>query len=220
MGVKVPGVHLLRAGDFVLDIGAADGEYAQHYAKAVGPTGSVVAVEPYPVSVAQIRERCDELGTVTVVAAAAGDHSTNTDLYPDIRHPKRSSLWRANVPVERSEAVLVSVVTIDNVCECLGTPRLVKVDAQGAEAAILRGATKTLDAGCYWALELWHDGLAAAGASVEDVIAPFQQRGYTPTSLGGVATTWEAVAAEANQQRGHAAMDILAMPPGAALCHP
>ena len=154
-------------GSCVLDIGANNGAYAEAFAKAVGETGYVWAVEPHPTAVAIARSTLRPYPWAVVMQAAIGDKSGARPLYSgvDSRH---SSFWDTNVVGEPNAMYTVHLTTVDALIGAmLREPDWIKVDAQGAEALILAGATQTLDAKqASWCVELWKGGLATAGASV------------------------------------------------------
>ncbi|GJL65323.1 MAG: hypothetical protein NPIRA05_02940 [Nitrospirales bacterium] len=60
-------------GDTVLQIGASNGEETARFSRAVGPSGRVIAVEPAPDNIAELRAKFPQDGStnVTVVAKAA-----------------------------------------------------------------------------------------------------------------------------------------------------
>ena len=65
----------LRPGQTVADLGAGTGYFSRHLAAAVGPQGTVLAVEVEPTLIAHLRERAAHEGNANVVAvlAAADD---------------------------------------------------------------------------------------------------------------------------------------------------
>jgi FkbM family methyltransferase len=141
----------LTEGDTAVDIGAHYGCYSILMAAKCGQSGHVVAFEPDPYA----RE---------VLAR-------NLGLNPSIRRPKvevcgcldeigeatlfsrggnsQSSLVRSAVEFsarDKSEKIRVRLTTLDSyLSECnLPEPRCVKIDAEGAEIRILRGAKQVL----------------------------------------------------------------------------
>lgn len=184
--------RFLEPGDAVLDIGAADGTYTCLYAARVGPTGEVVAVEPHPDHLSALRQSVGALPWVTVTAAAAGATNGSAPFYAHARKPTRSSLYARNVK-QPDAAALVPIVTIDAlVASMRQTPALIQVDAQGAEAEILRGASRTLRLPMVWVIEVWPVGVQRAGSTLADVLRPFEVLGYRPESAHGHAVSWRA----------------------------
>lgn len=182
--------RFLTAGDSVLEIGAADGVHTRVYASRVGHTGHVLAVEPHRGQGQALREMFEDTPWVTVQQAAIGATVGESLFYPDVKRPKCSSVWPENVATP-GDPYLVPVTTIDALVASMPrTPKLIQIDAQGAEAAILRGARKTLTLPIVWVIEVWASGLSATGASVSDVLLPFQTHAYTPRSILGKRLDW------------------------------
>ena len=204
--------RVLRIGDAVLEIGAADGEHTRIYADRVGRTGQVVAVEPNRAHVAQLRAIASECPWVVVHESAVGAESGECDLQVDEAHPQWSSVYPANVGM-LGESYRVPMTTVDALVLGMSqTRRLIQVDAQGAEAAILRGATVTLSLPIVWVMEFWRDGLRTAGDSVEDVIAAFRAYGFAPSNVFGTACDWDEVSAVVNGRPGWSYCDFVLWP--------
>jgi FkbM family methyltransferase len=112
----------------------------------VRPNGRVIAVEPYPPTVARLRENLElnDLDNVDVLECAAGssDGAIELALADD-----PSICTTATRP--GATTVSVRCVRLDDVWKKAGTPHVsvVKVDAEGAESAVLAGA-RTLLAVC------------------------------------------------------------------------
>jgi len=138
----------LRPGDTFLDVGAHVGYFTVPAAKAVGPSGRVIAIEASPASVRLLRANAELNGFswITVFDVAASDHDGPELLF---RSPK-SPMWNRLVrfPVrDGMDTISVSAKTIDSmVAEC-GWPPIVgmKIDVEGAELDVLRGSTSCLD---------------------------------------------------------------------------
>ncbi|MDE2290996.1 MAG: FkbM family methyltransferase, partial [Elusimicrobia bacterium] len=132
-----------RAGQTVLDVGGNVGTYALWAARRVGPSGRVAAVEPHPGNQALLRANAGLNGFswLTVSGAAAGDAPGKARLYI---HPRaiNFSLVRPS-----AESVDVDVATVDVLAASLRLPpvSLMKVDVEGSEPAVLRGARGLLE---------------------------------------------------------------------------
>ncbi len=143
--------RLPAAGVFV-DVGAHVGTYSLKAAKAVGEQGRVIAIEPNPVTAAHLRQGIAASGrnNVTVVEAAAGDRRSRLKLFAaaDANTGMASfatgNARRSGTYQERS--VEVDVIPLDQMLPALTLPRLdvLKVDAEGAETMILRGAASSI----------------------------------------------------------------------------
>lgn len=136
----------LRAGDVVLDVGANIGFLTVLAARLVGPAGRVVAFEPVPANAQLVRRNAalNRQRQVQVVEAAVGDHVGTAKLVL-ARHAGGAALQGADRPQDACGELTVPVVTLDDWLARLapslpGPVRLVKVDVEGAEAAVLRGA--------------------------------------------------------------------------------
>jgi FkbM family methyltransferase len=124
-----------------LDVGANDGVYSvvasKHFRK-------VIAVEAHPGLVGGLRRVIRDDGDV--LALALSDEVGETTLHVPIRHGRdvttRSSLQESANPGFSLRTVQVPMTTVDR----LGLDRLavVKIDVEGHELAVLRGATRTL----------------------------------------------------------------------------
>jgi FkbM family methyltransferase len=179
---------LVRAGDNVLDIGANVGDYTLRYLEAVGPTGSVTAVEPMPEARAELERRTLEYargqttlrGQTTIVAAAIGACAGLTARMYRGEDGRHASRWPANIPRLVAGTVDVPTTTIDALV--LPTTRAIKMDVQGAEVEALRGAPTTLAQrhDIAWWVELWPHGLETAQASLDILADLFASSGWRP----------------------------------------
>jgi FkbM family methyltransferase len=129
---------MLRPGDCVWDVGAHKGYVSLAAARRVGPTGRVYAFEPSEANLWFLRNhiRWNSVANVEVVAGALGDRDGIE------RFGGRSSLAKKLgggdevVRVRRAETLLDS-----GACRA---PQFLKIDVEGAEARVLRGASALL----------------------------------------------------------------------------
>ncbi len=116
----------LSPGDTFFDVGAACGFHTLIGARAVGGTGRVIAIEADPANAADLEaqvelNRFDNVEVVRKVVAA--------DL---------SELW------SRTDGGPVTPTTIDQLTHDFQPPTLIKIDVEGLELEVLRGAQATI----------------------------------------------------------------------------
>jgi FkbM family methyltransferase len=173
----------LRPGDSYLDVGAHVGYLALVAQRLVGSEGSVVAIDPDPQAFgyltrnAMLNEapmRCLQLA----IADRAG--TIEFGLAPQLGWSTAVRSRHASVD---AAAVAVQANTLDAIVEKYhpdGTmPRLVKIDVEGFEPQVLRGARRVLDArkSC-WIVEINSSALSANGATADAVVTEFLHRQY------------------------------------------
>ena len=168
----------LGPGGVVLDVGASIGGYTAVAADLVAPSGHVYAFEPGPDNLTALRQRFDGNGCVTVIAGAVSDRAGQETFHLDRTDPRRHSLASGNVG-RAGEIVTVSVVALDDYLGLVARLDLVKIDAQGAELHILRGARRLLRRfRPPVILELWPFGLRQLGGEPSAVLEELRDLGY------------------------------------------
>lgn len=140
---------VLRPGDYMIDVGANLGVMSLYAASLVGSLGRVLALEPHP---GMFRRLCEHISmnkatNITCLQAAAGAATGDLPLYdvPTVSIGRASLL----VPDEPHSPVgLVPVSRLDDLAEehRITKPRLLKIDVEGFEPEVLRGATQVLSA--------------------------------------------------------------------------
>lgn len=179
----------LGPGDGVLDIGANQGMLTADYAKAVGPTGYVLAVEPNPATFENLQHGTRNWPQVMTLCAAVGAAEGRTMFYPD---GVLSSRW-VELVQKPQPGFTVPMTTIDLLAARVPKLRGIKVDVQGGEMDVLLGAVETLrNANVIWQIELWPRGLSVAGSSATAVCDALKAVGLHPMTRN-----WETVAAQA-----------------------
>jgi FkbM family methyltransferase len=143
--------RFVRVGDVVFDIGANLGLFAFAAASMAGTTGRVIALEPDPFFVHLIcrssRLQTNPRAPVHVFQAAAAAEP-GVAQFVVARHGRSSSFLkehagRSSAGGRRTEFPVLTT-TVDWLAERLGPPTLLKIDVEGSEAAVLRGAAETL----------------------------------------------------------------------------
>lgn len=141
----------IRPGDTVLDIGAHHGQYAVLMSAFAGPAGTVVAFEPDPYARAVLEQNValnPSQKAPRIEALAVSDARGEATLY-SLGGNSQSSLARTGVEFDgrpTAEPVRVQTETLDGYVARTGidTPTWVKIDAEGAEGRILKGAPDLL----------------------------------------------------------------------------
>ena len=130
----------VRAGGTVFDVGANVGFFTLVAARLVGDEGRVVAFEPLPRNLRYLREhvRLNALKSVRVVGAAVSERPGSGFLAPGDSFSEWG-LAGTGVPVD--------LVSLDDVVFSGGVPgpSLMKIDVEGSEVSVLKGATKVLE---------------------------------------------------------------------------
>lgn len=182
--------RLLRHGDVVADVGANAGVYTLFLARCVGPSGKVVAFEPEQHNVALLRRQLDRnaLGQVEIVEAAVG---AQPGVARFLAH--RDAVGRlAREGESANDVVEVPVTTLDDRFPEAG-PVFVKVDVEGFELDVVRGAEALLARGrpIVWQLEISDGG---PGRTPEVLAGLLEKAGYSffryDPRAGLVAWSW------------------------------
>jgi FkbM family methyltransferase len=140
-------LSLAGPGDGVLDIGANIGWYACVLGRAVGPSGFVQCFEPDPLNASVLRSNVSgpEFRHVTIHEVALAERSGESLTL--VR--SEQNLGDHRLGVDGEEGVVVASVSLDDVLRSAGIApadiRIVKIDTQGAEGLILRGASSLMD---------------------------------------------------------------------------
>jgi len=138
--------HLVRPGDRCVDVGANVGVHTVRLARLAGADGEVIAIEPDPDLVLRGSRNMslNAVANVRVVNAAAGERAGRMRLYrPSPLDTNRARASLMHHPYLTGAVTTVPVVTVDSVCA--GAPvALIKIDVEGHEAAVVRGAADTI----------------------------------------------------------------------------
>jgi FkbM family methyltransferase len=138
----------VREGTTAVDVGANVGIFTVPLALAVGPHGTVIAVEPSPENVAQLEHnvRLNKLANVDVhpIALAAEAGRLTLQLGADPAFHSTSTVVRSR---DAAAATLVRAQTLDAVWRDAGSPDVsfLKIDTEGAELDVLHGGRDLLE---------------------------------------------------------------------------
>lgn len=136
---------MVSPGDWALDIGANVGHYALRLSELVGAQGRVIAFEPVPdafeVLVANAALAAQK--NITLINAAISDSASISGMViPKCEASGLDNLYLAQLSRDES-GLQVLCLTVDSLA--LPRPvRLVKIDTEGHELAVLRGMKELL----------------------------------------------------------------------------
>jgi len=142
----------VRPGATVLDVGAHIGYVALYLARLVGPAGRVFAFEPGANNLPYLRQNTQGAANIEIVDQGVGSRCERRTFYLENLTGQNNSFLssfkvfeenkaRAYAAGVRREAVEVQVVTLDEFCRRRTIrPDFVKIDVEGFEAEVLRGA--------------------------------------------------------------------------------
>lgn len=137
---------VVEAGDVCLDIGANIGAITFALAKATGPNGVVHAFEPGPPFFLRLQKN---VAMNPVVGArihlhrcGLSDASGTLPWQEDSTNPGNAHIHWA----DSERGVTVPVTTLDTFAKTANLPRVdfIKIDVEGMEDAVMRGATKMI----------------------------------------------------------------------------
>ena len=189
-------LKFLKPGMGVLDIGANIGLYTIVASKTVGAGGTVIAFEPSAESYERLRSNLslNHVTSVDVVKKALADR-----VFPDtmiMRDPgyrdgdrylatrKMENVPAAGKPEDTGDGELVPVTSLDHYLyvERVACPTIhfVKMDIEGGEYAVLRGASRFLkeNPGVVIMFECTPQGCRCAGCTQEQVFELLREHGF------------------------------------------
>ncbi len=147
--------NVLQPGDTVVDIGAHIGYFSLLAARTVGPAGRVYAFEPEPTNYRRLRDHLVQNGLEQVQSfnVALGAVPGEAQMFFNADNDGGHALWDVaqHQLCERTRRergrIAVQMVVLDHVLaglEPARAPRLIKIDAEGMEYEILKGALRTV----------------------------------------------------------------------------
>lgn len=172
---------LIEPGDFVIDIGANYGWFTLLMAGAVGASGRVVAIEPWPQTCNELRRNVTRNGfasrvQIHEVAVSDSSGTVSFNLFAELPHghASMSTLGRRDFVSQQVRALRLDDL-VDP--EEHGAPTVIKIDVEGAERLALEGARGVLSTGPMLTLEVNYDTSAAFGYRPIDLLTLLGEHG-------------------------------------------
>jgi FkbM family methyltransferase len=182
--------HFAGDGATVVDIGASWGLFSYHLARLVGGAGTVFSYEPHPMNKPVLEKLVKARPNVRFRPVAVSDLAGSADLQVPVfgsRHVTAQSSLAHGFDGQRGvrvEKVSVPTVRLDDE---IGGRRvgLVKIDVEGHEMSVLRGASVTL--GEYLPPMLIEIEQRHLDCSIKDVFVEIEDIGYVLYFIDGAA---------------------------------
>ncbi|HZN85338.1 MAG TPA: FkbM family methyltransferase [Burkholderiales bacterium] len=181
-----------RADMTLVDVGANVGLYSALALSTPGFRGRVLAIEPHSESRAYLHKTIESNaaqappGAALICGLAASDRAETVTLYQNPENKGDNRLYPD--PLLRG-AETVDADTVDNICRRHGiaSAQFIKIDVQGAEAKVVRGATELLAASrdCILMTEFWPYGLSRCGTDGLAYLEILQDLGLRLYQLSG-----------------------------------
>jgi FkbM family methyltransferase len=131
-----------KTGDIVIDVGAAFGFYTIMASKRVGQQGKVVAIEPQPNILEMLNRniKLNKLANIITLNYAVYSQKTKVKLYSTY------SIFQERAGQGLQSYTEVSADTLDNLLQQVDIDQVnwIKVDVEGAELEVLKGAVGIL----------------------------------------------------------------------------
>jgi FkbM family methyltransferase len=181
--------EFIRQGDTVLDIGAYVGTHTVLAAKLTGPGGRVFAFEPSPSNFQYLAYHCRRNSRhasafQSLVSDRAGERLP-FHLLNDGDSTSNSMTFDESIGAA-TRTIEVESVTVDGFCaEHNARPAFIKIDVEGAESMVLRGAARVLHECRPTIILALHPQWLPGGVTPESIRQFLGEAGYDVTTLDG-----------------------------------
>jgi FkbM family methyltransferase len=176
--------RFLKPNMIVLDIGAHHGFYTLLASHKVGPTGQVIAFEPSPREYKRLlwHLRLNRRKNVLAEPFALGSHEGTTQLFLVRGRDTGCNSLHPPKTADPAFPVQVPIVRLDDYLERQGITHVdfVKMDVEGAELEVLRGATSLLSRKPrpVWMMEVQDIRTEAFGYSAKEIVEFLWERDF------------------------------------------
>jgi FkbM family methyltransferase len=147
--------RLIDRGDVVVDVGANIGYLTSLAAARSGGTGKVIGFEPHPGVFALLEANAARWAVISDIApvelheAALSDHGGSGELATGARFDANMGLAALHSPSDAAPDGELHTVVLKRLDDCVptGLIGLLKIDVEGHEAEVLRGARALIESG-------------------------------------------------------------------------
>lgn len=148
----------LEEGDCFIDVGTHVGFFSLIASKLVGENGQVVSFEPEISNFMHLQRHIaiNSMGNILPINAAVGPQNEDVEFYFNSDNDGGHALWNVGRHPQcqktRHDRIIrqTRMITLDclfnemNIDSC----KLIKIDTEGAELGVLKGATESVERGC------------------------------------------------------------------------
>lgn len=188
---------LISNGDNVLDAGAHIGFLTQIFEDLIYQSGEVIAIEPSPKNLIFLNKNLKN--QTKIIPVALSNKIGKGDLYLDNYGGFTNSLKKEftkvkNVSLSKSQSAqalkiskdIVNIETIDSICnDYTFKPSFLKIDVEGSELEVLKGASRTLKTTTFIMIEISNDHKL-----IFDIL---RMNGFYPIDSNANITKWNKV---------------------------
>jgi FkbM family methyltransferase len=176
----------------VVDIGAGEGTYTSVFAKT-SRVSAVYAFEPAPATFAKLVHAVSAYPQVRCFNIALGDANGRETLY-EYSDSSVSSLLEMEERQERllpsstvSSETTVDVMRLDDLVDAraVAQPDLIKIDVQGFEDRVLRGAESSLKRTRYCVIELSFVSMYKGSLLFDEIYEQMRDKGFRLVGVAG-----------------------------------
>lgn len=182
-------VETCRGKNCVLDVGAHIGLVALPVASVVGPRGRVICFEPAQANRNLLLEHAalNGFANVEVVPSLVGAKPLAVTRFFEMDQPTGMNSIVAQESRQAYRETRHDQVSLDSFCTERGiTPDVIKIDVEGAEVGVLRGARELLSrCGPVIFLSVHPREIAALNESVDDLAGLIEELGYDLRDVQG-----------------------------------
>lgn len=186
-------MRTLKPGDAAVDVGANVGFFTLMMAALVGPTGDVTAFEPIASTVKRLNSNLElnARSNVEIVEAPVWSKQEEVSFYVNSDDAAGSSLWDPGLwphnSMSRASPMASKQFATTLDLETAKYPKVIKIDAEGAEQHILAGAECVLKHGAppYVIVELNPFGMEQLKCTTEALRSLMRSHNYDMFFLHG-----------------------------------
>lgn len=187
--------RIVEEGDVVIDVGANAGFFTSLLAVLVGPSGRVVSFEPGENNIPRLKGNIalNKLTNVSLIEQPASEAPGDITFFINSDDSGGNALWDVGTypgnvkSAAAPQSVTLRATTIAAEMARLGlqAPKLIKIDVEGAELQVLRGAESLLvDRKTPFVIAEYHPfGLAKMGENPEALRAFMEGLGYSTFAM-------------------------------------
>lgn len=168
-------------GDVVVDIGANVGLFTVKTAMEIGESGKVIAIEPVEMNFRLLEKNVMSynLKNVVIFKKAIGANKRKDYFVISSLSATHQLKHVTKIPETPKYEIEIEVETLDNICKYKDLDifsheiNLLKIDVEGAELEVLKGAEESLKITRNIVMELHYDG------EYEEIKEFLEERGFT-----------------------------------------